>query len=240
MQRRDFLFGTAGALATSTIVRPARAAATIAPTVAIELFTSQACAACPPADQLLGELARDPSVVALAWHVDYWNRRGWTDPFATRLGGERPHAYASRLGAEIYTPALVAGGARLVIGYERDSVRTAMQTAPAASVPVTFVPQGAPGGDGFAVEVGAAGQQVSALLALYQPEHVTDVESGENGGRQLHEYRIVREAMFLGFWDGAPKRLTLPPLPEGLGAAVLVQATDLRILGAGELRLPVG
>jgi hypothetical protein len=228
MRRRGFLLGAAGAGAAATLARPARAATP----VAIELFTSQGCAACPPADRLLGELAQDPSVVALAWHVDYWRGGGWSDPFALRLGSERHHAYADRLGAEIYTPALVAGGARLVIGYERDSVLAAMRTAPPASVPVALVPDG----DGFAAQVGAAGQQVSALLALYQPEHVTDVSRGENGGRQLHEFRIVREAMFLGIWDGAPKRLKLPPVPDGLGAAVLVQATDLRVLGVGELR----
>jgi hypothetical protein len=232
MRRRSFLVGAAGALAAG--VPPA--GARIAAPVAVELFTTQGCIACPPADQLLGELARDRSVVALAWHVDYWRSRGWSDPFAMRLASERQHAYASRLGEGIYTPAVVVGGARMVIGYERDSVRTAMQTVPASAVPVALVADG----DGFAAEVGAAGQQVSALLALYQPEQVTDVASGENGGRQLHEYRIVREAMSLGIWDGAPRRLKLPPVPDGFGAAVLVQATDLRVLGAGELRPAVG
>jgi hypothetical protein len=234
MRRRGFLCGTAGALATATLA-PRAGARVVAP-VAVELFTTQGCIACPPADQLLGELARDRSVVALAWHVDYWRSRGWSDPFAMRLASERQHAYASRLGEDIYTPAVVVGGARMVIGYERDSVRTAIQTVPASGVPVSLVPDG----DGFAVEVGAAGQQVSALLALYQPEHVTDVSSGENGGRQLHEYQIVRDAAFLGIWDGTPRRLKLPRVPEGYGAAVLVQATDLRVVGAGELRPAVG
>jgi len=228
MRRRGFLAGAAGALAAWA----PPAGAHTAPPVAVELFTTQGCIACPPADRLLGELARDPSVVALAWHVDYWRSRGWSDPFAMRLASERHHAYASRLGEDIYTPAVVVGGARMVIGYERESVRTAIRTVPASAVPVSMVADG----DGFAVEVGAAGQQVSALLALYQPEHVTDVASGENGGRQLHEYRIVRNAVSLGIWDGSARRLRLPPVPEGFGAAVLVQATDLRVLGAGELR----
>jgi hypothetical protein len=229
MRRRGLLFGAAGALAAAAPIR--RAAARAAP-VAIELFTTQGCVACPPADRLLGELARDPSVVALAWHVDYWRGRGWSDPFALRLASDRHHAYASRLNEGIYTPALVVGGARMVIGFERDSVRAAIQAALPAPVPVTLLAEG----DGHVAEIGPAGQQVSALLALYQPEHVTDVARGENGGRQLHEYRIVRDAMFLGIWDGAPRRLTLPPVPPGYGAAVLIQATDLRVLGAGELR----
>jgi hypothetical protein len=227
IQRRGLMLAGAGVGAGMAAARAA------APSpVVIELFTSQGCSSCPPADRLLGELARDPSVVALAWHVDYWNRLGWTDPFSTALSSERQHAYAARLGEDVYTPALVIGGARMVIGSDRATVGAAIKGAPASSVPVALVSDG----DGTAVDVGASGQQVSALLALYQPEQVTQVARGENGGRQLHEYRIVRSAMALAIWDGAPRRLKLPPIPPGLGAAVLVQATDLRVLGAAELR----
>jgi hypothetical protein len=200
--------------------------------VVIELFTSQGCSSCPPADRLLGELARDPSVVGLAWHVDYWNGLGWPDPFATKLATDRQRAYADRLGEDVYTPAMVIGGARMLIGSNRSDIRAAIQTAPAPVVPVALVSDG----DGIAAEIGAAGRQVSALLALYEAEHLTDVARGENGGRQLHEYHIVRGAMPLGIWDGGRRRLPLPPLPAGLGAAVLVQGTDLRVLGAAELR----
>jgi len=199
--------------------------------VVIELFTSQGCSSCPPADRLLGELSRDPGVVGLAWHVDYWNHLGWPDPFATPLGSERQHAYAERLREDVYTPALVIGGARMVIGSDRASIGAAIRGAPPSSVPVAILGDG----DGLAVQVGAAGQQGSALLALYQPEHVTDVARGENGGRQLREFQIVRGAMALAIWDGAPRRLALPPIPTGLGAAVLVQGTDLRVLGAANL-----
>ncbi len=225
MRRRGLVLAGAGVAACSFAARAA------ASPVVIELFTSQGCSSCPPADRLLGELARDPSVVALAWHVDYWNHLGWPDPFATPLGSERHHAYADRLREDVYTPALVIGGARMVIGSDRSTIGAAIKGAPASSVPVALVTEG----DGIAVEVGPAGQQVSALLALYQPEHVTDVARGENGGQQLHEYRIVRNAMALAIWDGAPRRLALPPIPPGLGAAVLVQGTDLRVLGAAEL-----
>jgi hypothetical protein len=228
MRRRSLMLGGAAMAAGSFIGGQARAASP----VVIELFTSQGCSSCPPADRLLGELARDPAVVGLAWHVDYWNGLGWPDPFATPLASERQHAYAMRLGEDVYTPALVIGGARMVIGSDRATIGTAIRTAPPSSVPVAIVPDG----DGLAAAIGAAGQQVSALLALYQPEHVTDVSRGENGGRQLHEYRIVRGATFLAIWDGAARRLPLPPVPQGFGAAVLVQATDLRVLGAAEMR----
>jgi hypothetical protein len=223
MRRRGLMLAGAGVVAGSFAARAA------APVV-IELFTSQGCSSCPPADRLLGELARDPSVVALAWHVDYWNGLGWADPFATQLATARQRAYADRLGEDVYTPALVIGGARMVIGSNRNDVRSAIQAAPPPAVPMSIVANG-----GLAVEIGVAGRQVTALLAVYEPEHLTDVSRGENGGRQLREYRIVRGAMPLGIWDGGPRLLPLPPVPPGLGAAVLLQGSDLRVLGAATL-----
>jgi hypothetical protein len=225
MQRRGLLMGAAAAAA----LGPRAFAA--APVV-LELFTSQGCSSCPPADRLLGELSRDPAVIALAWHVDYWNGLGWHDPFSSKLATDRQRAYADRLGEEVYTPALVVAGARIVVGSDPGAVRGAIREAPAAPVPVTLVSDAA----GLAAEVGAAGRPVSALLVFYEPQHLTDVGRGENGGRQLREYRIVRSATPLGSWDGTARRLSLPPSPQGLGAAVLVQGTDLRVLGAGEMR----
>jgi hypothetical protein len=224
------LAGAAGLA--GTFVRGLASAGTGAPVV-IELFTSQGCSSCPPADRLLGELARDPSVVALAWHVDYWNGLGWPDPFATKLASDRQRAYADRLGEDVYTPAMVIGGSRMVIGSDRGDIGAAIQAAPPPSVPVAFVRNG---GDSMAVEIGAANRQVSALLAFYETEHVTDVARGENGGRQLREYHIVRQAMPLGIWDGGAQRLALPPVPPGLGAAVLLQDASLRVVGAAGLR----
>jgi hypothetical protein len=228
--RRVMLAGAAGLTATP---RRGIAAASASSPVVIELFTSQGCSSCPPADRLLGELARDPAVVALAWHVDYWNGLGWPDPFATKLATDRQRAYADRLGEDVYTPALVIGGVRMVIGSDRGMIGAAIQAAPPPALPVAFV---ADANAGLAVDIAASGRQVSALLVLYEPERVTDVARGENSGRQLHEYRIVRQAMPLGIWDGGPRRLPLPPVPQGLGAAVLVQSADLRVIGAAGLR----
>jgi len=230
MQRRGLMLAGTGMLAGALAGgrRDARAASP----VVLELFTSQGCSSCPPADRLLGELARDPAVVALAWHVDYWNGLGWHDPFSSQLATERQRAYADRLGEEVYTPAMVIGGAHIVVGSDPGAVRGAILTTPAPPVPVAIVQDG----DGLAAEIGGAGRPVTALVAFYEPEHLTDVARGENGGRQLREYRIVRAAVPLGAWDGASRRLTLPPVPPGLGATVLVQGADLRVLGAANLR----
>ena len=84
----------------------------------LELFTSQGCSSCPPADALLGELRRRPDVIALAWHVDYWNGLGWKDPYASRQWTSRQQDYARHLHDEVYTPALVVNGAAMVVGSE--------------------------------------------------------------------------------------------------------------------------
>jgi hypothetical protein len=230
MQRRTLMM--AGMMAGAGVLAPPLVARASAVPVVLELFTSQGCSSCPPADRLLGELARDPAVIALAWHVDYWNGLGWADPFASKLATARQRSYAERLGDDVYTPAMVIGGTHMVVGSDRNAVRTAIETTPAPSVPITLVSDG----DGLAVDIGASGQPVSALLALYEAERMTSVGGGENGGRQLHEYRIVRSAMPLGNWEGGRHRLPMPAIPAGLGGVVLVQGADLRILGAATLR----
>jgi hypothetical protein len=83
--------------------------------VVLELFTSQGCSSCPPADALLGRLAQRPEVIALAWHVDYWNHLGWRDPYASRQATERQKAYSSQLGIDVFA-ALVVDGANIVVG----------------------------------------------------------------------------------------------------------------------------
>jgi len=224
MRRRDVLL--AGLAAT---VAPIARAETL-PAV-LELFTSQGCSSCPPADALLGRLAREPGIIALAWHVDYWNGLGWRDPYSSPAATERQRRYAEALNGEVYTPALVVNGARMVVGSDDRAVQSAIGAVGGFAVPLT-VRQDA---DARVAEIGAAGQKVSALLALYDPQRSTEIGAGENGGRRLTEYRIVRSVTSLGTWDGTARRLTLPGVAPGLGAALLVQSADLKMLGAAEL-----
>jgi hypothetical protein len=229
MRRRQFV---AAALATSLAPTPfaPRARAATGPAV-LELFTSQGCSSCPPADALLGQLAHEPGIIALAWHVDYWNGLGWHDPYSSALATERQQRYAARLNEEVYTPALVVNGARIVVGSDKPAVREAIGTAGGLSVPVTLHRDGA----ATIAEIGAAGAPVSALLATYDPAHATQIGAGENGGRKLVEYRIVREATPLGTWSGDAWRITLPAIAPDRGAVLLVQGADLRIIGATDL-----
>ena len=224
MHRRTLLTTAAAA----ALASPARAAAK---PVVLELFTSQGCSDCPPADAFLGELAHRPGIIALAWHIDYWDNLGWHDPFASRLSTERQKAYAGRLEQVVFTPALVIDGAAMVIGSQRPNVEAAIGNAPPLPVSVSLTRT--PGG--LAADIAAAGTPVRALLVSYDPEQATDVHAGENDGARLREYRIVRDAAVLADWDGGPRRLTAPPVLPGRGAALLIQSAALRVLGAADL-----
>ncbi len=226
MHRRSFIAASIFA----GLPRLAGATATETPTV-LELFTSQGCSSCPPAERLLGQLALRPGLIALAWHVDYWDRLGWRDPFSSPEATRRQQAYARSLGAEVYTPALVVGGARMEVGSDTGAVNAAIATTPPARIGVGLRRTA----EGLAGDVASAAQPVSALLVFYLPEETTAIGAGENGGRKLTDHRIVREVHDLGTWDGAPRHFDLPPPPPGHGAVLLVQSVALRILGAAEL-----
>ena len=225
MHRRTLLAATASV----GIARIAWAAGPAA--TGLELFTSQGCSSCPPADRLLGRLVQRPGVIALAWHVDYWDRLGWRDPFSSRQATARQQAYARNLGTEVFTPAMVVGGARMAVGSDAADVDAAMAITPSGAVTVRLGRTS----EGITAEVGQAGQPVSALLAFYLTEHTTPIGAGENGGRKLTEFRIVREARDLGTWDGSPRRFDLPASPPGQGTILLVQSAKLAVLGAAEL-----
>ena len=230
MHRRALLAATVSA----GIARIARAAGPA--TTVLELFTSQGCSSCPPADRLLGRLVQRPGVIALAWHVDYWDRLGWRDPFSSRQATARQQAYARNLGTEVFTPAMVVGGVRLAVGSDAADVDAAMSITPAGPVTVRLGRTL----EGITAEVGQAGQPVSALLAFHLAEHTTLIGAGENGGRKLTGYRIVREARVLGTWNGSPRRFELPISPLGQGTILLVQSANLAVLGAAELPAQAG
>jgi hypothetical protein len=207
------------------------AKATTATPVVLELFTSQGCSSCPPADALLGRLSRRAGVIALAWHVDYWDHLGWRDPFASRSATLRQKSYAAALGGGVFTPALVVNGATMLVGSERDAIEDAMARMAPLPVSVTL------GRTGNVVEIaiGPAPGRVSAQRIIYDTEHATNVRAGENEGAQLHEYRIVRVVETLAEWDKGGRSFRTPAPEPGQGVAVIVQSPELRVLGAADL-----
>ncbi len=212
----------------------------------VELFTSQGCSSCPPADALLAELARtDATLLPLGLHVTYWDRLGWKDPFSLPQATERQRRYSAQLGLEgVYTPQMVIGGQHQAIGSDRAAVRAALAEArrDARSVPLTLatdpaglrIQAGAASGAGAANGAGAASGAGTLYLVGFDAQHATKVQAGENGGRTLPEANVVRSFAAAGPWRGAALSVALPR-PPGERVAVLLQADDGRILGAATL-----
>ena len=197
----------------------------------VELFTSQGCSSCPPADALLAELASArPDVLALAFHVTYWDRLGWKDPYSLPLATERQRHYAGLWGdGSIYTPQLVAGGRYQAIGSDRPAVLSALAAAGAdrAAVPLRLASDPA----GVTLDVGAGHGRAILFLVGFDPSHVTRIGRGENGGRTLTNINVVRSLATAGVWQG--DALTLhAPKPPGERTALLLQADDGRVLSA--------
>lgn len=210
------------------------------PTV-VELFTSQGCSSCPPADAFLGQLAGRPDVVALGFHVDYWDYIGWKDPFASPEFTRRQRDYAETLGQRyVYTPQMVVDGMSHATGSRVGDVeRLIAARRQAPKVPVRLVGQP---GRMLNVSIGSAeaAGPADVWFVTFQLSHSTDVARGENGGRRLTNYNIVRSVRRLGGWDGSAMAFTvaLGEVRED-GCAVLVQAEGQgEILGAATEILP--
>jgi hypothetical protein len=222
-------------------------ASTVARPVVVELFTSQGCSSCPPADAYLGELARRNDVVALAFHVDYWDYIGWRDPFASPAATERQRDYARALGLRmVYTPQIVVGGRGDAVGSDREAVQKLIAAASREKqVEIGFSRDdsgrlyvelpAAPGFDGAA----------TVWLAVFDREHETPVARGENAGATLDSYNVVREWRRLGDWSGAAQHLPMPMAPDTAakhdGCAVIVQRGEAgAVLGAAILPIRNG
>jgi hypothetical protein len=211
--------------------------------VVVELFTSQGCSSCPPADALLGELAQRPDIVALAFHVDYWDYIGWKDPFASPGTTARQRQYVGTLGLRmVYTPQMVVDGRIDVVGSHRSEVESAIE---ASAVQPKLAVRIEDDGQGRHRAVIPAGHGAAATiwLAVLDTDQETKVGRGENGGRTLREFNIVREWRQIGTWNGSAVTL---PLEAAAGedrnaCAVIVQSGATGpILGAALMRFGDG
>ena len=205
-------------------------AATARPVV-VELFTSEGCSSCPPADRFLTELSGRGDVLPLAFHVTYWNALGWRDPYSFEGATARQANYAARLGGGSYTPEMVVDGRRGLVGSERGEAAAAIAASRGdEGVPVRL---GRSGGE-VSVSLGGGTGHGRILLIGFDPRRETRVGRGENAGRTLTESNIVRSIKVIGGYDGAAVSVSAPR-GAGADAAVLVQGADGRILGAARL-----
>ncbi|HIP78736.1 MAG TPA: DUF1223 domain-containing protein [Kiloniellaceae bacterium] len=211
--------------------------------VVVELFTSQGCSSCPPADALLDELADQPGLLALSFHVDYWDYIGWKDPFASPRHTQRQRDYARTLGLRyVYTPQIVVDGRRDVVGSRRGAVADAIE-AEARRPGRLEVKMVEDGGGKVTLSAGDAPPEgATVYLVMFDDDHETDVARGENRGRSIHNANVVREFRKLGRWTGEAMEFPLDfaaAQRDGRGGcAVIVQAgTTGPVLGAAILDL---
>jgi len=207
--------------------------------VVVELFTSQGCAACPPADALLGELSMRDDVIALALHVDYWDYIGWEDVFATPEFTQRQHAYGHAAGSTVvYTPQMIVGGRDRVVGVRPMTVADLIQAHRAAPDPVTL-----------SVEAGEGGYHVEAVahmppprpamlvqLVGYMAHAEVPIERGERAGSVGEHYNVVTSWQVVGEWNGsAPFSFTIAQAPDRPHAVIVQEAGHGAILGAARI-----
>jgi len=206
--------------------------------VVVELFTSQGCSACPPADALLGELAGREDVIALALHVDYWDYIGWADTFADPAFTARQHGYSRAAGSTVvYTPQMVVDGFEHVAGYRPMSVADLIRAHSEVTKPVAITVSRADAG--FRVEAETdlpQGTAIEVHLVGYLPHAQVDIARGENAGHQTEHYNVVRSWQVVTTWDAAGT-FAMQVEPEAdLPHVVLFQAAGSGpILGAARL-----
>lgn len=206
--------------------------------VVVELFTSQGCSSCPPADRYLTQLAKagqvsGRTVVPLSFHVDYWNDLGWVDPYSQPAWTERQRQYASALGdRSVYTPQTVVGGATGMVGSNTQKVAAAISSA---SRPALLAATAAWAKDHVEVTV-TAPADADVLVAVWEDTRTVSVPRGENAGEKLTNHRIVRrlERVAAAGQQGK-KRVALDPAWKSAGAVAFAQRTDKRIVASALL-----
>jgi hypothetical protein len=193
------------------------------PTV-VELFTSQGCSSCPPADLAVGAVADRPDVIALSFNVTYWNHLGWKDTFSRPEFTARQVAYVRALGhASPFTPQVVAGGRADAVGNTRARVEALIaraRTKPLALIEVA--------GDHVSISSGVAPRGgADVWLVRYDPRWLqVPVRAGENGGKTLPQRNVVRELVRLGDWTGAPARCRNRHQGSGLASVIILQGRN--------------
>ncbi len=178
--------------------------------IVVELFTSQGCSSCPPADMLASRLAKDSSLLVISRPVTYWDRLGWKDTLArednTRL--QRTYASKGKAGSGVYTPQMIINGGGGAVGSREGDVRSLVSLAKNANGPVIEASRDETGSVTITISGQSRYMAGVSLLALSSSETV-QVGRGENGGRRLHYTNVVKSERNLGSWDGTSMRITL-------------------------------
>lgn len=207
--------------------------------VVVELFTSQGCSSCPPADGILAELSADPRLITLSLHVDYWDYLGWKDKFASPSFTARQKDYAHHARDKmVYTPQIVVQGQRRMIGSKAADVRAAIRDELGLGRParVTLVRKG----DRVLIRaqpIAGAKGPIRVQLVRYSPLESVKIERGENAGKTITYHNVVKSWQVIGKWDGASPLAMEAPAPGAAPLAVILQADGpAKIFAAAALR----
>lgn len=210
------------AFAIVSLILTAQAPAAAQNPVVVELFTSEGCSSCPPADALLVKLSQQQSkngspVILLGEHVDYWNYIGWTDRFSSKQFSERQSEYASALHAQVYTPQMIIDGQDPFVGNNAADVNARIAAAAKKPKPAQ-VALAWEGKSRLQVTVhGADVKKTDVLLAITEDGLSTVVQKGENGGQTLHHAAVVRELREIGSLKNGSFEKTLDVSPRRIG-----------------------
>jgi hypothetical protein len=198
----------------------------------VELFTSEGCSSCPPADRLLAELSQRGGVYALEFHVDYWNSLGWRDPYSSARYSDRQRAYAGD--DQVYTPEMIVKGTNAFVGSDRERAEAAIAAGLGKRPPVALEAHVA--GDRLTYRTSAAPKDAKLCVAIVDAHRTTKVPRGENAGRTLEHARVVR-AFASATLTSAEGSIALPgKVPAGGAVVVFVQEASGVIVGAAEAR----
>ena len=189
----------------------------------VELFTSQGCSSCPPADKVFGEVIEDNGVIGLAWHVDYWDYLGWKDTFSSPAATERQRAYARGIGERgVYTPQIIVNGDTVA---KNSSFRQSIASALSGSLPVSLDANVANGS--LVVTAGDGEGAANLVLVTYDNSQNVVIERGENAGETVAYQHAVQGVQTIGMWKGKSLTVELPGSEyapkKGQGCAILLQ-----------------
>jgi hypothetical protein len=216
-----------------------------APKGVVELFTSQGCSSCPPADAALNKLIDQGDVIALAYHVDYWDYLGWKDTFSSRNNTERQYGYAKTLKRNnVFTPQVVINGAADANGGDFNAINNGLDRAKNANAGLVVPVSARVDGKVLHISIGSGKGAGDIVIVYYAPTVDITIERGENAGKTVRYSRSVTEISTVGMWEGKAMTLSLPMsvMKEGAhgGCAILLQEKNAQgdpaaILGAADL-----
>lgn len=227
-------------LSMTTMTEPARAAGDGTLPVVVELFTSQGCSSCPPADALVERIANEPGIVAITRPVTYWNNLGWTDTLAREDNTTLQRAYAARggTGSGVYTPQAMVQGTLAVVGSNEAALRQLIATARRQGGPSLAVAAGANGGRTIAID-GAATRDATVSVVTLRSHVTVRIGSGENGGRVVRYSNVFVGEKPVGHWAGGKARFAISnamlTAPGADRAAVIIRQGNAGPILAGHI-----